>query len=88
MLWEGNISEISLRLGSVTVALSTERLFNAVNVIFTRLRAMTAAATRPDRLAGGQPKARTRSGAKGALHKKRRQEIRKETGRSVATDDC
>ena len=35
LLWEGYINEISLRLGSATVTLSTERLYNAVNVIYS-----------------------------------------------------
>ena len=35
VLWEGNVNEIALRLGSVTVTLSTERMFNAVNVIYS-----------------------------------------------------
>ena len=35
LLWEGRIGEISLRLGNATVTLSTERMFNAVNVIYS-----------------------------------------------------
>lgn len=35
LLWEGSINEISLRLGGVTVTASTERMFNAVNVIYS-----------------------------------------------------
>lgn len=35
LLWAGRVEEISLRLGSVTVTVSSERLFNAVNVIYS-----------------------------------------------------
>ena len=35
LLWAGRIGEISLRLGNATVTLSTERMFNAINVIYS-----------------------------------------------------
>lgn len=35
LLWAGRIEEISLRLGSVAVSVSSERLFNAVNVLYS-----------------------------------------------------
>jgi len=33
--WAGRVEEISLRLGNVTVSISSENLFNAVNVIYS-----------------------------------------------------
>ena len=35
LLWAGRVEDISLRLGNVSVAVSSERLFNAVNVIYS-----------------------------------------------------
>lgn len=35
LLWEGYINEIGLRLGAVTATVSTERMFNAINVIYS-----------------------------------------------------